>query len=137
MYLSSLLCEVYTCVFFAIIAKCNFSCNANCTFYIQMNISMLTSFILQLCKLVFCEAPPPFCMGERMKVIDAAVERMYVLRSATPPLLDLQGAMNFHTRDFDFDSLLVDFPVLGSSVMKIFCLRTSTLGTSLARTFLP
>ena len=102
-----------------------------------MNIFMFPRFILRLCKLVFCEAPPPFCTGERMKVIDAAVEHVYVLRSATPPSLDLRGALNFYVQDFDLAfTLIKDFSALGSSLMKIFCLRLSALGSSLARTFL-
>ena len=45
--------------------------------------------------LYFAKRHPPFYMGGRMKVIDAAVERVYVLRSATPPLLDLRGVDEF------------------------------------------
>ena len=95
MYLSSLLCEVYTCVFFAIIAKCNFSCNANCSFYIQMNIFMLPSFILRLCKFVFCEAPPPLLLG-REDESRRCRSRAYVrFAKRHPPLCSTCGGDEF------------------------------------------
>ena len=96
LYLSSLLCEVYTFVFFAIIAKCNFSCSANCSFYIQMNIFMLPSFIIRLCKFVFCEAPPPLLHG-REDESHRRRSRAYVsfAKRHPPPFARLAGGDEF------------------------------------------
>ena len=86
-----------------------------------MSIFVLPGFILRLCKLVSCEEPPPLLHG-REDESHRRRSRAYVsFAKHHPPSLDLRGAMNFYTRDFDLGSSLIkDFSALGSSLMKIF-----------------
>ena len=97
--------------------------------------------------LLFTKRHPPFCTGERMNVVDAAVERLSFAKRH-PPLLDLQGATNFFARDFVFrlwhkrillalESSLVKDLTAFERVRIFFVFEFFALGYSLATASLP
>jgi len=60
-----------------------------------MNIFMLPSFILRLCKFVFCEAPPPLLHG-REDESHRRLNRAYVrFAKRHPPFARLAGGDEF------------------------------------------
>jgi hypothetical protein len=132
LYLSSLLCEVYTCIFFALIAKCNFSCNANRAFYMQWIYLYFLVLFFDCANLYFAKCHPPFA---RARGWTSSTSQSSVCKfcETPPPFARHAGGDEFLRAKFR----LRLFAHQGLSCLGLFAHKSfSALGFLLIRTFM-